>query len=206
MRMALDSIAAAEKAAGRKVMRPAITHLQLVDPADLARFRSLGAVAVTQPYWFVIDKDYFWNIQVPYLGKRRADREYPMRSFFYEGVLVASSSDYPVTLPPTPLAGIETGVLRWGQSFSSGSAVLWPSERCTLRQMIDSFTMNGAKSMLLDTISDSIEVGKSADFVLLNRNLFAIPAKQIGDAQNTHVEATYFRGRQVFGRDYRVII
>jgi predicted amidohydrolase YtcJ len=197
-RMALDAIMSAEKAVGRTDMRPAITHLQLVDPADLARFKTLGAVAVTQPYWFVSDKDYFWNIQVPYLGKVRADHEYPMRSFFREGVLVASSSDYPVTLPPNPLAGIETGVLRWYQGISKGSEILWPSEHCTVRQMIDSFTINGSKSMLLEKTSGSIEVGKSADFIILSRNILKIPPKLIGDSKHTRVLATYFQGKKVF--------
>jgi len=198
VRMALDAIMAGEKAVGRKDMRPAITHLQLVDPADLPRFETLAVVAVTQPYWFVIDKDYFWNIQVPYLGMRRADDEYPMRSFFSEGALVASSSDYPVTLPPNPLAGIETGVLRWYQGVSSGSETLWPSEHCTVGQMIDSFTINGSKSLFLEKVSGSIEVGKSADLIVLNRNIFKIPLKLIGDPKQTRVVATYFQGRKVF--------
>jgi hypothetical protein len=198
VRMALNAIEAAENAAGRNNMRPAITHLQLVDSADLLRFKALGVVAVTQPYWFVIDRDYFWNIQVPYLGKWRADREYPMRSFFKQGGLVASSSDYPVTMPPNPLVGIETGILRWYQGASNGSEILWPSEQCTLTEMIDSFTINGAKSLFLEKTSGSIEVGKSADFIILSRNLSRIPTKLIGNSQETRVLATYFQGKKVF--------
>jgi|WetSurSiteA1Bulk_404760.scaffolds.fasta_scaffold02495_3 predicted amidohydrolase YtcJ len=203
VRMALNAISAAEKSLGKRDMRPGITHLQLVDPLDLARFKSLGVVAVTQPYWFVSDKYYFWNIQVPYLGRHRADREYPMQSFFRNGVLVASSSDYPVTLPPDPLAGIETGVLRWYQGASSGSEVLWPSERCTVEQMIDSFTINGATSMLLEKTSGSIEPGKSADLIILNKNILKIPRKLIGDPRQTYVLATYFQGRKVFDANER---
>jgi predicted amidohydrolase YtcJ len=198
VRMALDAISAAEKSAAGKDLRPAITHLQLVDPVDLPRFKTLGVVAVTQPYWFVSDKYYFWNIQVPYLGKKRADLEYPMQSFFKEGVLVASSSDYPVTLPPDPLDGIETGILRWFQGASNESEILWPAERCTITQMIDSFTINGAKSLFLEKISGSIEPGKSADFIILNRDIFNTPARQIGDAKKTRILATYFQGRTVF--------
>ncbi len=200
VRMALDAIAAAQNAAGNPAIPPSITHLQLVAPEDILRFEKLGTIAVVQPYWFVIDKYYFWNIQVPYLGKLRADREYPMHSFLKNGVLVASSSDYPVTLPPNPLIGIETGVLRWYQEGSSGKEVLWPRERCTLEQMMDSFTINGAKSMSLDNISGSIEAGKSADFVILNRDILRTPPKMIGDPHQTFVLATYFRGRKIFSR------
>jgi predicted amidohydrolase YtcJ len=199
VRMALDAISAAEKSSGRRDLRPAITHLQLVDSADLPRFKTLGVVAVTQPYWFVSDKYYFWNIQVPYLGRKRADFEYPMETFIKEGVLVASSSDYPVTLPPDPLEGIETGILRWFQGASNGSEVLWPGERCTVTQMIDSFTISGAKSLFLEKISGSLEVGKSADFIILNRDITQIPPEQIGDAKKTRVLATYFQGQKVFG-------
>jgi predicted amidohydrolase YtcJ len=121
-----------------------------------------------------------------------------MRSFFRDAVLVASSSDYPVTLPPNPLAGIETGVLRWYQEGSNGSEILWPAERCTVEQMIDSFTINGSKSLFLEKTSGSIEVGKSADFVILNRNILKISPKLIGDSKESRVLATYFRGRKVF--------
>jgi predicted amidohydrolase YtcJ len=198
--MALDAIASARKSPSSPLLPPAITHLQLVDPSDLPRFKALGAVAVVQPYWFVIDKYYFWNIQVPYLGKPRADIEYPMRSFMNEGVLVTSSSDYPVTVPPNPLAGIETGMLRWYQDGSDGNEVLWPKERCTLEQMINTFTIDGAKSLSLEKISGSIEAGKSADFIILNRNILKIPAQQIGDLKLTNVQSTYFRGRKIYER------
>jgi predicted amidohydrolase YtcJ len=101
-------------------------------------------------------------------------------------------------MPPNPLAGIETGVLRWYQDGSNGDAVLWPAERCTLEQMLDTFTINGAKSLSLETISGSIETGKSADFIVLNRNILGIPTKLIGDPKQTYVLFTYFCGRKIF--------
>jgi predicted amidohydrolase YtcJ len=133
---------------------------------------------------------------VPHLGKVRADHEYPMQSFFREGVLVASSSDYPVTLPPNPLAGIETGVLRWYQGASRDSEILRPSEHCTIRQMIDSFTINGSKSMLLEKTSGTIEVGRSADLLVLSRNILKISPKLIGDSKHTRVPSTCFQGKR----------
>jgi len=113
-------------------------------------------------------------------------------------VLVASSSDYPVTIPPNPLAGIETGILRWYQGLSNGFESLWRSERCTIQQMIDSFTINGSESLFLEKTSGSLEVGKSADFIILSQNILKIPPAHIGDSQYSRVLATYFQGRQVF--------
>ena len=171
--MALDAIAAAEKATGRLDMRPAITHLQLVDPKDVPRFRRLGVVAVAQPFWAVKDA-YYHAIQVPYLGQERADHEYPLRSFFDAGVTVASSSDYPVTATPDPLAGIETGVLRWSQDWVDGPDVLWPVQRCSLRQMVRSSTSDGAWYVGTEKTTGSLEPGKSADLLILSRDIFRI--------------------------------
>jgi predicted amidohydrolase YtcJ len=197
VRMALNAIQAAEKATGKKDMRPAITHLQLVSAKDMKRFKTLRVVAVPQPYWAVSD-EYYHDIQLPYLGKWRADHEYPMESFFKEGVLVASGSDYPVTVPDDTLAGIETGVLRWYQGISYGNEVLWPEECCSIRQMIDSFTINGSKSLFTEKISGSIAVGKSADMVVLSKNIFRISPKSIGDSTVSHVLATYFHGLRTY--------
>ena len=108
----LDALAYAQKANRKHDWRPAITHIQLVATKDFKRFAKLGVTAVPDPYWFIKD-DYYTDLQVPYLGQPRADLEYPMKSFFDAGVTVASASDYPVTIPPDPLAGIAIGVNRW---------------------------------------------------------------------------------------------
>ena len=97
----LDALAYARKANGAHDWRPGITHIQLVDRKDFRRFAKLGVTAVPDSYWFVKD-DYYTYLQVPYLGLKRADLEYPMKSFFDAGVTVASASDYPVTIPPGP--------------------------------------------------------------------------------------------------------
>ena len=196
---ALNAIAAAEAAIGSDAGRPGITHLQLVTPSDFVRFAQLKVTAVPQPYWAVKDS-YYYGIQLPYLGKWRADREYPMKSFFDNGVLVASSSDYPVTYPPDPLDAIQTGVMRWIQSsyeWAKPGDILWPAERVTVQQMIDSFTIAGAQANFLEDETGSIEVGKAADLVVLDTNILTCPAKRIGNAQ---VDLTVFRGTTVYDR------
>jgi predicted amidohydrolase YtcJ len=108
----LDAIAYAEAVNGPRDRRPMITHLQLIDLKDFARFHNLKVTALPQPYWFLMD-DYYHNLQVPFLGQTRADLEYPMKSFFDAGVKVASSSDFPVPSSPDALQAIQIGVMRW---------------------------------------------------------------------------------------------
>jgi hypothetical protein len=171
-----------------------LTHLQLVAPEDIVRFRQLGVVAIPQPYWFWKD-DYYRTMQVPYLGQPRADAEYPMQSFFREGVRVASSSDYPVTIPCNPLRAIQIGVTRAGLGETGADRVLWPEERAGLEQMIESFTINGAYANFLEKTTGSIAVGKSADLIVMDKNLFRIPITEVSRAK---VLLTIFAGRKTF--------
>ncbi|HEX2695841.1 MAG TPA: amidohydrolase [Acidobacteriota bacterium] len=195
---ALDGIAAAAKANGPRDARPLLTHLQLVAPADILRFKDLGAVAVPQPYWFMKD-DYYSNLQVPYLGRERADAEYPMESFFKAGVPVASSSDYTVTIPCDPLQAIQIGMTRRAPGTTGPDDVLWPEERATLEQMIASFTIFGAYANFLEKETGSIEQGKSADLVVLDRDLFGLSPDDVGKAR---VVMTLFRGREARAERY----
>jgi predicted amidohydrolase YtcJ len=190
----LDAFAYARKKNGKRDSRNLVTHLQLVDPRDIPRFRELGVVAVPQPYWFMKD-DYYYDIQVPYLGQKRADEEYPMESFFRAGVIVASSSDYAVTVPCDPLRAIQIGMTRSVPGVSDPREVLWPEERATLEQMIASFTIHGAYANFLETTTGSIEAGKAADLIVLDKNLFRVPVGEIG---NLKVVLAFFGGKIIF--------
>ncbi len=196
----LDAIAYAEAVNGHRNHRPMITHLQLVEGNDYARFHNLGVTALPQPYWFLMD-DYYHDIQVPFLGQTRADMEYPMKSFFDAGVHVASGSDFPVTPNPDALSGMQIGVMRWYPESSMGGAipvgdVLWPAERVTIQQMIRSFTIEGAYANMLEKTTGTIKVGKSADMVVLKRNIVKCDADQIGVGNK--VLLTMFRGETVY--------
>jgi predicted amidohydrolase YtcJ len=198
--MALNAVQAAETATGNGDPRDGITHLQLVTPTDYQRMAQLGVVAVTQPYWFVKDS-YYWDLQLPFLGKWRADHEYPMKSFFDNGVKVCTSSDYPVTVPPDPLQAIQTGVTRYFRGASEWSVKkndpLWIAQKVNVQQMLDASTINGAYSMYLDGETGSIEVGKSADFIVLSKDILTCPTTMISKAA---VMRTVFRGQTVYDR------
>ncbi len=207
VRMALDGIEYAAQEDPEGFLKPlgsgprhGITHLQWVDPQDIPRFARLGVVAFVQPYWFVVDS--FYDLAVEYLGRERADRQYPMRSFFEQGVLVTSSSDYPVTIPPRPLDAIQSGVTRadpkgFQKTLGSGSPGSLPpaAERVGLEEMIASFTLNGARAFFMDGQTGSLQPGKQADLVVLDRDIFTLPPGEIHAARVLH---TIFAGEVVF--------
>ncbi len=192
-RLALDAFEHAREKNGRRDARHQVTHLQLVTPEDVKRFAELEVIAVPQPFWF--SKGGFYDaIEAPYLGEARASGEYPMKSFFDAGVTVASASDFPVTIPFSPVVGMKMGMTRSGDS-SNPDLVLGANERVTLDQMLASFTRSGAFAARLEDRIGSLEVGKVADVVVLDRNLFEIPVDKVGDAK---VLLTLFEGREVY--------
>jgi len=192
-RIALDALEYAQQMNGKRDARHLLTHLQLVAPEDILRFEQLGLIGVPNPYWFKLD-DYYWSLALPYLGKERADHEYPMQSFLQSGVLMASASDFPVTIPFDPLIGIESGITR-SEIGVSTVEILWPEEKVNLEEMIASFTINGAYANFLEDEIGSLEVGKRADFIVLDRNLFQIPPNDIA---KTKVLKTFIDGKEVF--------
>jgi len=193
IRMSLDALAFARQRNGQRDTRHLITHLHVVDYADISRFAELGVVGVPQPFWHV-KGEYYWGLEAKYLGLERAEKEYPMKSFQDAGVTLASASDYPVQVPSPPLVGIMLGVLRCIPGDTDPHEILGPDERMTLADMITSFTINGAYANFMENETGSIEVGKRADLVVLERNLFDIPTEEIGDV---NVLMTMFEGQAV---------
>jgi predicted amidohydrolase YtcJ len=109
---------------------------------------------------------------------------------------MASASDFPVTIPFDPLIAIQTGITR--SASNSGKDVLWPEERANLENMIASFTINGAYANFLENETGSIESGKQADLIVLDRNLFDLPSEEIA---KTNVLLTLVEGKEVFKAD-----
>ena len=173
--------------------RHSVTHLHLVDPEDIQRFKDLNVVGLPQPFWFKVD-EYYHELALPYLGKERADRQYPMQSFIDAGVIMASGSDFPVTIPFDPLIAIQTGITR-SSIKDAHQGVLWPEERTTLEEMLVSYTYNGAYANYLENDLGSLEVGKKADLIVLDQNLFEIPEDQIAE---TKVLLTMIDGNVVY--------
>ncbi len=192
-RITLDALEGAQKSHGARDARHMVTHLQLVEPEDILRFKELDLVGLPQPFWFSVD-DYYEELALPYLGKARADKQYPMQSFIDAGVVVASASDFPVTIPFDPLIAIQKGITRLPLTKTSGE-ILFPEERCSLEDMIASYTYNGAYANFLEDEIGSLEVGKQADLIVLDQNLFELPSSEIS---KTKVLLTMVAGQEVF--------
>jgi predicted amidohydrolase YtcJ len=185
--------------------RNTITHLQLVAETDIPRFKDLGVIASVQPYWQFKGPNWWQNVDYRFLGER-AETEFPLGSLFAAGATVVSSSDYPATMIPNPLLAIDTGVTRnMAQGALHGVEdivdadderyLLAPEERATVRQMIRSFTINGAYALFLEGQTGSIEAGKLADLAVLDKDLLTINPIDIDKAA---VIMTFFNGKLVY--------
>ncbi len=178
--------------------RHAITHILLADPHDITRFKELDIIATVNPYWFCKGPA-FEDIELLHLGEDRCGHLYPTRSFYECGVTVAAASDYPVSNTPAPLAGIEMAVTRslikpWRGGKSIEECTLNPSEGISLNQALEAFTLSAAFAYGLEDTTGSIDAGKSADFVVLDRNIFVEPPSE------ACVLETWFKGELVYRR------
>ena len=192
IRRALNGFEAMREANGMSDNRHQIVHLQLIHEDDQPRFGQLNVGAVFQSLWAYPDPAAI-ELDVPMLGEERTWQMYPIRSVQAAGGRIVGGSDYFVT-DMNPLLAIETAVTRQDPWTNEG-LVLNADERVDLATMIEAYTINGAYQMKLNDVQGSIEVGKRADLVVLDRNLFEIPASEISDAK---VVMTLFNGNTVY--------
>jgi predicted amidohydrolase YtcJ len=192
VKTALDAFSAARRANGPSDSRHHIAHLQLVDPADYERFAALGVAANFQAVWAFPD-DYIVNINLPQVGPERVARMYPIGSLARAGARIVAGSDWNVTTA-NPLLAIEVAVTRQDPS-GRRTDVLNATEAVDLETMLRAYTVNGAWLMHQEHETGMLAPGFAADFVMLERNLFEIPASEIGEVK---VLATYLAGRAVF--------
>jgi predicted amidohydrolase YtcJ len=193
IRECLDAVEAARRANGARDSRHHIAHLELFDPADISRFRTLGVVANFQPLWAFAD-GYIKDLTLPFLEPERQRFIYPIRSLLASGAVVAFGSDWSVS-SANPLEEIEVAVTRMGPAGETRTPFI-PEERIDLRDALAAFTLNAAYVNFQDDRTGSIEEGKLADLVVLDHNLFAIPPDQISGAR---VLLTLLGGKPVFG-------
>lgn len=176
----LDALAFARKTNGVRDSRHHMAHIQLFDPPDIARFRQLGVIANFQALWAFADP-YIVDMTIPVLGPERSRWLYPLRSVANTGAMIVGGSDWPVT-SMNPLEAIQVAITRRGPTDKPGPAWL-PEELVDLPTMIAAYTINGAYLNFQERDTGSVEVGKAADLIVLDRNLFDIPPHEIHDVK-----------------------
>lgn len=197
VRYGLDALEVANRqdnAAGTNGTRHHTTHAQFVHPDDLPRFAALGMGLSMQPYW-ASDSAWIEELTLPRVGPERIQWSYLIGSLHRSGAKVAFASDWSVS-SANPLLGIETAVTRI-EPDTDDWPVFLPDERIDLAAAIAGYTINAAYLNFLDKDTGTIEPGKYADLVVLDRDLFAIPTDDIADAS---VVTTILEGEVVFGK------
>ena len=199
VRTTLDAIEHARTQLPGNPFRPAIAHDESVDPADYGRFKSLGVIAVMS---------FQWAQQAPYsieavkdqLGPDRYARMEPEGSLYNAGATIAYGSDWPVD-PMAHFLALKIGVTRKGDpthpaSFGPAYAGRLNDDPLLPRNVaLRSITMNSAYQLRLDKVVGSIEPGKFADLIVLDRNFMTEPEDDLG---KTQVLLTMVGGRIVF--------
>jgi predicted amidohydrolase YtcJ len=174
---------------GARDRRFRIEHAQHLDAADIPRFGALGVIASMQPYHAIDDGR--WAERV--IGRERATLTYATRSLLDAGARVVFGSDWFVA-PPTPLEGIYAAVTR--RTLDGANPSGWiPEQRISVEQALRAYTRDAAFASFRESDTGSIERGKLADFVILDRDLTRIAPETIADAR---VVTTVVGGRVVY--------
>jgi predicted amidohydrolase YtcJ len=192
VRVALDAIEQGRRTNGMSGLRHEIAHAGYIHPIDVPRFAELNVTADLSPYlWFprsIIDS-------IEGAVGDRASYYWPIKDLLESGADLAIGSDWPsVAESMNPWPAIEAMVTRRNPYTDSGAA-LWPEQAINLDQALEISTLGGARAYRLENRTGSIEIGKSADLIVLNQNLFEIPIEKVSE---TVVLQTLFEGRVVY--------
>lgn len=169
-----------------------IAHGQFVTPEDRQRMKFLNVVAEVSPFiWFpgVIP-----SAIAAVLPDEIASKMQPNRNLLDLGVLVAAGSDWPVSADPNPWVGI-SGLVTRQDPTGQFPGTLWAEQAVTVEEAMRIFSINGAKAAGLGDVVGSIEVGKAANFLFIDRDPFKINTTEIG---STKVLSTYVAGEEVY--------
>jgi predicted amidohydrolase YtcJ len=191
VRQALDAIEAVIASNPSWDRRPVITHAQLVDPVDLPRFAALGVIANFQPLWTYLDP-MNKELILPRIGENRNNQQYQLRKLIDSGARLSFGSDWPVT-DFTPLAALAVPVHR--QSPDQQPPEGWSIEQAiSIEESMHFYTAAVAHQLFREADYGTLEVGKIADFIVLDRNPTQTRPHNVRDIK---VLATYRKGIQV---------
>jgi len=192
VRAALDAIQAAREHNGVSDHRDLISHMNVVEPADIPRFGQLGAVAIFQPLWAC--REPYMDLTIERIGAERARHIYPTGAVEAAGGAVAYGSDWPVA-SANPFEGIQVALTRIAPGVDDRAPLL-PGQEVSLPAAIRSYTLNVAYANHLEQQTGSITPGKFADLIVVDHNLFDMAPSAISQAR---VLVTLFEGKPVYG-------
>ena len=214
IRTAVDAIEAARAADGVTSLHDAIAHVQVVDPEDAVRIGRDHLYLAFTHSWSFADPEYDLSV-VPFFDRVFGGDEaalhpangyyelnsYPARTLRDAGAILLAGSDAPVnTRDPQPFVNMAMAVTR----HLSGHRPLNPDQSIPIRDVLDSYTISGAKYLNRDREAGSLEIGKSADFIVVDRDILALAdAGKTDEITHTQVLETWFRGQSVFARAKR---
>ena len=170
-------------------LRHRIEHAQVLRFEDILRFAELGVIPSMQATHATSDK----NMAQDRLGEVRIEGAYAWRKLLDAGAVIANGSDFPVE-SPNPFFGLHAAVTRQDQNNQPPGG-WFPEERMTLQEAFASFTVDAAYAGHQEDLLGTLEAGKKADFIFLDRDMFSIPAEDLWQLQATE---TWVGGQRVF--------
>jgi predicted amidohydrolase YtcJ len=191
IRLQLDVFERVAKRNGPRDRRFRIEHAQHIAPEDIPRFAKLGVIASMQPYHAIDDGR--WAERV--IGARRSQTTYAFRSLADVGAVMAFGSDWFVA-PPTPLQGLYAAVTR--RTLDGKHPGGWvPQQKISAEEALTAYTRGAAYAAFSEKSLGTLEPGKLADLVVLDRDLFKEPPETLAEAQ---VMLTMVGGRIMYQR------
>ncbi|MEX2470283.1 MAG: amidohydrolase [Pseudohongiellaceae bacterium] len=187
-RIVLDNYEALIRETGSRALRHRVEHAQVLRFEDILRFSELGVIASMQATHATSDK----NMAQDRLGEVRIQGAYAWRKLLEAGAIIANGSDFPVE-SPNPFWGLHAAVTRQDQSNEPPGG-WFPEEQMTLEEAFASFTVDAAYAGHQEDLLGTLEPGRKADFILVDRDPFAIAPSALWQVE---VEQTWVGGRRV---------